>query len=150
MKKMMLGLLAAMVMSVAIEAPVLAHEYNPFKDQYKVAAHREQVPGKVQFVYVIVDEKEAPIPGATLEYVDHDGVVETAKADADGKVRLSYDKGMPFVQLRGVKVDGKLLQAIGEDITADADREDIRKGDVDYYVLQKDSGKGIVYVFDAD
>ena len=150
MKKMMLGLLAAMVMSVAIEAPVSAHEYNPFKDAYKVASHREQVPGKVQFVYVLVDEKEAPLAGATLEYVDHDGVVEVAKADADGKVRLSYTKGLPFVQLRGVKLDGKLLPAIGEDITADADREDFRKGDVEYFVLQKDSRKGVVYVFDAD
>ena len=57
---------------------------------------------------------------------------------------------MPFVQLRGVKVDGRLLPAIGEDITADADREDIRKGDVDYYVVQKDSKRNVVYVFDAD
>ena len=81
---------------------------------------------------------------------DHDGVVEVAKADADGKVRLSYTKGLPFVQLRGVKLDGKLLPAIGEDITADADREDIRKGDVEYFVLQKDSRKNVVYVFDAD
>ena len=104
----------------------------------------------MQFVYVLVEEKEAPLAGATLEYVDHDGVVEVAKADADGKVRLSYTKGMPFVQLRGVKLDGKLLPAIGEDITADADREDIRKGDVEYFVLQKDSRKNVVYVFDAD
>ncbi|MBQ7759571.1 MAG: hypothetical protein IJ320_08040 [Phascolarctobacterium sp.] len=150
MKKLMLGLLAAMVMSVAIEAPALAHEYNPFKNAYKVESHREAVPGKVQFVYVLVDEKEVPLAGATLEYVDHDGVVESVKADADGKVRLTYSKGMPFVQLRGVRVDGKLLPAIGEDITADADREDIRKGDVDYYVLQKDSSRNVVYVFDAD
>ena len=104
----------------------------------------------MQFVYVLVDEKEAPLAGATLEYVDHDGVVESVEADADGKVRLSYTKGLPFVQLRGVKLDGKLLPAIGEDITADADREDIRKGDVEYFVLQKDSRKNVVYVFDAD
>lgn len=150
MKKLVLGLLAAMVMSVAFEASVQAHEYNPFKDAYKVESKREATPGKVQFVYVLVDENRAPLAGATLEYVDHDGVVESVQADANGKVRLTYSEGMPFVQLRGVKADGKLLPAIGEDITADADREDIRKGDVDYYVLQKDSAKNVVYVFDAD
>lgn len=150
MKKLMLGLLAAMVMSVSVQAPALAHEYNPFRDVYKVAAHREAVPGKVQFVYVIVDEKEAPIPGAVLQYVDHDGVVEAVAADDQGKVRLVYTKGLPFVQLKAVEVGGKALPAIGKDITADADREDIREGDVEYYVLQKDAAKGVVYVFDAD
>ncbi len=150
MKKMLLGALAAMVLSVSVIAPAFAHEYNPFHDAYKRVAHREEVPGKVQFVYVLVDEKENPMAGATLQYVDHDGVLETATADKDGKVRLVYTKGYPFVQLRGVEVGGKVLPAIGEDITADADPKDIREGDVEYYVLQKDSARGVVYVFDAD
>lgn len=150
MKKVIFGLLAALAINVAIETPGFAHEYNPFEDRYKVASEREEARGKVQFVYVLVDEKEAPLAGAVLEYVDHDGNVESVKADANGKVRLTYTKGMPFVQLRGVEVDGKMLMAIGEDITADADREDVREGDVEYFVLQKDSAKGVVYVFDAD
>lgn len=150
MKKMIFGLLAAMAINVAIGSPGFTHEYNPFDDVYEAAAEREEVPGKVQFVYVLVDEKESPMAGAILEYVDHDGKVESVKADANGKVRLVYTKGNPFVQLRGVKVGGKMLPAIGEDITADADREDVREGDVEYYVLQKDSGRGVVYVFDAD
>ncbi len=150
MKKMLLGALAAVVLSVGFVAPVMAHEYNPFKDAYKVASQREEVRGKVQFVYVLVDEKENPLAGAALQYVDHDGKVEIAKADKDGKVRLVYTKGYPFVQLKGVEVVGKVLPAIGEDITADADPKDIREGDVEYYVVQKDSAKGVVYVFDAD
>ena len=150
MKKMLFGLLAAMAINVISGAQASAHEYNPFKDAYKVESHKEVVPGKVQFVYVLVDEKSAPMAGEVLEYRDHDGNIKSKKADSNGKVRLSFSEGMPFVQLKEVKVDGKVLPAIGEDISADADREDVRKGEVEYYVVQKDSAKNVAYVFDAD
>lgn len=150
MRKMIYGLLAALAMNVAIFSPAMADDYNPFDDAYERIAEREEVRGKVQFVYVLLDEREVPMRGALLEYIDHSGKIKHKRADADGKVRLVYTKGRPYVQLRGVTVKGQMFPAVGEDITADADREDIREGDVDYYVLQKDSRRGVVRVYEAD
>lgn len=150
MKKMIFGLLAALAMNVAVFSPVLADDYNPFDDAYERVAEREEVPGKVQFVYVLLDEREDPMNGAVLEYIDNSGKIKHKKADASGKVRLTYTKGRPYVQVRGININGRMFPAIGEDIYADADREDIREGEVDYYVLQKDSRRGVVRVYEAD
>ena len=150
MKKALFGLLAAMVVGTMVQTPVLAHEYNPFDNMYKAEAKREQVPGQAQFVYILQDAQGRPLSGATMEYVDYAGVVYSVPADAQGRVRLTFTAGNPFVQLRNVVANGQVLQAIGDDITADADFKDVRKGDVEYFVLQQDAQKNIVYVYDAD
>ena len=150
MKKATFGILAALVVGSLVQTPAFAHEYNPFDNMYKAAAHQEEVAGKAQFVYVLQDAQGQRLAGATLEYVDRAGVLYSATADANGMVRIIFTGGQPFVQLRNVVVNGRVMQAIGEDITADADAKDVKKGDVEYFVLQQDPNKNIVYVYDAD
>ena len=150
MKKALFGFLAAMAVTAMVQTPALAHEYNPFDNMYKANARHECVAGQVQFVYVLKDAQGQPLANATLEYVDHAGMLYSVAADANGRVRLTFTAGNPFVQLRSVIAEGRVLQAIGEDITADADAKDIKKGEVEYFVLQQDANKNIVYVYDAD
>lgn len=146
MKKMMLGL----VMAMAVSASALAGGYNPFHNMYEAAAHNEAMPGKAQLVYVVVDENRAPVAGAEINYYDYDGVKHSVKTDADGKARLIFTNAGAFVQLNSVVVNGSELVAIGDDLTEDVDGKDIREGDVQYNVLQKEAGKNIIRVYDAD
>ncbi len=150
MKKAIFGFLAALAVGAMVQTPVLAQEYNPFDNMYKANARQETVAGQTQFVYVLQDVQGQPLTNATLEYFDYAGVLHSAAADADGKVRVTFTSGTPFVQLRGVIVNGKFLQAIGDDISADADIKDMKKGEVEYFVLQQDAGRSIVHVYDAD
>lgn len=150
MKKLLMGLAAAMVLSIAVQAPALADGYNPFKDAYEAASYRERTPGQAQFVYVLVDENRAPLAGAVLRYVDRNGYQHSTTAGADGIVRLSFSQQRAYVQVQGVEADGRYLNAVGDDLVSKADYEDIREGDVDYYVLQRNAGRGVVYVYEAD
>lgn len=146
MKKMVLGL----VMALAVSATAFAGGYNPFDNAYEAAAHYERTPGKAQIVYVVVDENRAPVAGAQVNYVDYQGNKHSITTDADGKARLVFTEGRAYVQLTDVAYGGQVLNVVGEDITEDVDYEDIREGDVQYNVLQKDAGRNIMHVYEAD
>ena len=150
MKKALFGFLAAVSVTAMVQTPALAHEYNPFDNMYRAEAKRAEVVGQAQFVYLLKDAAGNPLAGAALEYVDREGTLYSVTADAEGRVKLLFTSGNPFVQLRNVVAEGRVLQAIGEDITADADAKDLRKGEVEYFVLQQDAQRNIVYVYDAD
>ncbi len=146
MKKMMLGL----VMAMAVSATAFAGGYNPFNNAYEAASHYEMTPGKAQLVYVVVDENRAPLANATVNYYDYQGVKHTVTTDADGKARLVFTQGNAYVQISSVVIGGNDMVVIGDDLSEDVDFKDIREGDVKYNVLQKNSAKNIVYIYDAD
>lgn len=146
MKKMMLGL----VMAMAVSATAFAGGYNPFHNAYEAAAHYERTPGKAQLVYVVVDENRAPLANAAVNYFDYQGVKHTVTTDAEGKARLVFTQGNAYVQVSSVAIGGSDMAVIGDDTTEDIDFKDIREGEVKYNVLQKNTAKNIVYIYDAD
>ena len=149
MKKILLAMLA-LGCSCFLQTTALAHEYNPYQEIYQQIAKQELVQGRVQFVYVLKDENGAALANATLKYMDYAGQEYTATADAQGVVRLLFLQGKPFVQVREIITGQLALPIVGEAVATSAERQDFKKGVVEYYVLQRALGKQVVHVFVAD
>ncbi len=149
MKKILLAILAVSF-SWLLQNPVLAHEFNPYQGIYQQISQQELKRGRVQFVYVLKDEDGAALSNATLKYFDYTGQEHTTVSDAQGLVRLMFLQGQPFVQVKEVVTGQQALPIVGEAVTASAERQDFKKGVVEYYVLQRAMGKQVVHIFEAD
>ena len=149
MKKILLVVLA-IVWSCSMQSSVNAHEYNPYQETYQQIAQNELVQGRVQFVYVLKNASGGPLTDASLKYLDYAGQEQSVKADAQGRVRLVFLQGKPFVQVREVLLGQQVYPVVGRAIVACAERQDFKKGLVNYYVLQKDMDKQVIHIYAAD
>lgn len=141
--------LVMMMMAMAVGSVALADSFNPFRDMYKVQAHKEMQRGVAQYNYMVIDENADPIPNVVLTYVNHDNKVLNAHSDGKGKVHMEF-RQPNFIQLVSMTVGGVEYRVIGDDVSDDVDAKDIAKGDVTYSVIQRHSANKAAYIYDAD
>ncbi|MBQ0067625.1 MAG: hypothetical protein KBS60_05550 [Phascolarctobacterium sp.] len=144
MKKIVMAFFMAFVVSATAFAGG-----NPFYNMYKGQAHREMQRGVAQLNYIIIDEEGNPIPDVTLRYVDRYNNSFSAQADIVGKVHMDIRKPS-VVQVYSLLINGEEYRIIGRDIVEEIEIKDVGKGEVEYFVIQKNSDSKSAYIYDAD
>lgn len=142
-------IIAMIVMVLSVSVVALAGGHNPFDEMYKTQAHKEMQRGVAQYNFMVINEVGVAVPDVVLNYVNHDSKLLTAKADAGGKVHIEF-RQPNFIQLVSVVIDNVEYRIIGDDTSDDVDAKDISKGDVEYYVIQKNTANKCAYLYDAD
>lgn len=139
-----LTVLMTVMSAVAMAAP---DKDNPFKDYFETQAKAMRSPGKAQVIYMIYDTNRAPLEGATLIYNTSKGKNLEAVADSRGMIKFETTQSeIYFVQ--GVIVGGTRYPVSGK-VISDVELKDVRKGDVDWYVIHRFSSAGFMS-YDAD
>ncbi len=145
MRKILIMFLMALTVSVT----AFADGFNPFDKMYKAQAHKEMQRGVAQFNYMIVDEAGVAVPNVELRYFNRDNRLLTTQSDAQGKIHMEF-RQPNFVQLSCIVIDDIEYRILGDDISEDVDNKDLNKGEVEYFVIQKNTANQSAYVFEAD
>jgi hypothetical protein len=139
MKKLrfvMAGLVVVFMMAITWVASAAPSYENPYDEVYKTEAKALSTPDVGQVVYLFLDSRRNPIPGAVLIYNTTKGRDLQATADAKGIVKLPT-KNAEIFYVKHVIVGGKEYQVGGSFLVTEFNKQEIHKGLVHWIVLSR-------------
>ncbi len=139
MKKLryiMAGLVVVFMMAVTWVAAAAPSYENPFDDVYTKEAEAIKTPGTAQVVYLFLDSRRNPIPGAVLVYNTTKGRALQATADAKGMIVLGT-KDAEIYYVKNVIVGGKEYPVSGSTLVTEYTKHDAYRGVVHWQVLNR-------------
>jgi hypothetical protein len=139
MKKLrfvMAGLVVVFMMAITWVASAAPSYENPYDGVYKTEAKTLSTPDVGQVVYLFLDSRRKPVPGAVLVYNTTKGRDLQATADANGIIKLSA-KNPEVFYVKQVIVGGKEYQVGGSFLVTEFNKQEIHKGLVHWMVLNR-------------
>lgn len=139
-------LVATFCMSLALV--VNANEANPFKNRYEGEAYQEKQAGVAKNVFVVYDENGSRRNDIfTVFYMDNSQQPKQA-VSSRGKAYVNFT-GANYIQVTLLQIGEVDYQIVG-DAFENIDAEDVREGEVNYYVLSINRSEKKAYIYDAD
>ncbi len=136
LRYIMAGLVVVFMMAITWVAAAAPSYENPFDEVYAKEAESLKTPGTAKVVYLFLDNRRNPIPGAVLVYNTTKGRSLQATADAKGMIVLgAQDAEIYYV--KNVIVGGKEYPVSGSTLVTEYSKHDAYKGVVHWQVLSR-------------
>lgn len=148
MKKLFVFCLAAIMCLSVVALAGAAAKSNPYDNRFEAEARAERQPGVAKNVFVVFDENDNMRKDTfTIFYRDSSGQ-QKEMTSVRGKVYINFTSPN-YLHIGLLQIGDVNYEFVGDNYE-DFDAEDIRQGDVNYYVLKINRSEKLAYIYDAD
>ena len=137
------GIVVVFMMAITWVAAAAPSYENPFDGVYKPQADKLKTQGTAQLVFLFMDSRRKPIPGAVLIYNSLQGRDLEATADANGIVVLKA-KDAEIFYAKSCIVGGQEYPIAGSTLVTEFTKQQAFKGDVHWQVVSRYNSKTYV------